>query len=64
MAPFEALYRMRFKFQVGWYEVGEFALLRPDFFYESLEKEIGLRHRKVDKNLIPTIKKIEFQVAD
>ena len=45
MAPFEALYRMRCRFQVGWYEEGEFAQHRPDFFYESLDKFLVIINR-------------------
>ena len=38
MAPFEALYGRRFISPIGWYEVGEFALVGPDLVYKALEK--------------------------
>ena len=38
MAPFEALYGRRCRSPVGWFEVGEFALLGPEVVYEAMEK--------------------------
>ena len=38
MAPFEALYGRRCRSPVGWFEVGEFALLGPEVVYETTEK--------------------------
>jgi len=38
MAPFEALYGRRSKSPVGWFEVGEFALIGPDLVYDGIEK--------------------------
>ncbi|WMV29586.1 hypothetical protein MTR67_022971 [Solanum verrucosum] len=38
MAPFEALYGRRCRSLVGWFEVGEFALLCPKIVYEATEK--------------------------
>ena len=45
MAPFEALYGRRYRSPVGWYEVGEFALLGPDLVYEALEMVRIVRDR-------------------
>ncbi|WMV54613.1 hypothetical protein MTR67_047998 [Solanum verrucosum] len=38
MVPFEALYGRRCRSPVGWFEVGEFALLGPEVVYESTKK--------------------------
>ncbi|WMV49390.1 hypothetical protein MTR67_042775 [Solanum verrucosum] len=38
MAPYEALYGRRYKSTVGWFEVGEAALIRPDSVHEAMEK--------------------------
>ncbi|WMV30164.1 hypothetical protein MTR67_023549 [Solanum verrucosum] len=38
MAPFEALYGRRCRSPVGWFKVGEFALLGPEVVYEATEK--------------------------
>ncbi|WMV18705.1 hypothetical protein MTR67_012090 [Solanum verrucosum] len=38
MAPFEALYGRRCRSPIGWFEVGEFALLCPQVVYEATEK--------------------------
>lgn len=45
MAPFKALYGRRCTSLVGWYEVGEFALIGTNFAYESLKKVRVIRDR-------------------
>ena len=45
MAPFEALYGRRCRSPVGWFEVGEVALLGPDLVMEALEKVRMIRER-------------------
>ena len=36
--PFEALYARRSRSSVGWFKVGEFALIGPEVVYESMMK--------------------------
>ncbi|XP_015068747.1 uncharacterized protein LOC107013322 [Solanum pennellii] len=38
MALFEALYRRRCRYPVGWFEVGEFSLTCPKLDYDAIEK--------------------------
>ncbi|WMV09063.1 hypothetical protein MTR67_002448, partial [Solanum verrucosum] len=38
MAPFEAFYGRRCISPVGWFEVGEIALIGPQLVYETIEK--------------------------
>jgi len=45
MSPFEALYGRRCKPPVGWFEVGEVALLGPDLVMDALEKVKMIRER-------------------
>ena len=45
MAPFEALYGRRCRSPVGWFEVGEVALLGPDLVMDALEKVRMIRER-------------------
>ncbi|WMV42180.1 hypothetical protein MTR67_035565 [Solanum verrucosum] len=45
IAPFEALYRRRCRSLVGWFEVGEFALIGPELVYEAIEKVQLIRER-------------------
>ena len=45
MAPFEALYERRCRSPIGWFEVGEVALLGPDLVMEALEKVRMIRER-------------------
>ncbi|KAH0775084.1 hypothetical protein KY290_012221 [Solanum tuberosum] len=45
MAPFEALYGRRCRSPVGWFEVGEFALLGPEVVYEATKKVRLIRDR-------------------
>ncbi|KAH0710889.1 hypothetical protein KY284_012316 [Solanum tuberosum] len=45
MALFEALYGRRCRYQVGWFEVGEIALIGPESVYEAIEKVRLIRER-------------------
>ncbi|WMV45442.1 hypothetical protein MTR67_038827 [Solanum verrucosum] len=45
MVPFEALYGRRCRSQVGWFEVGEFALFGSEVVYEATEKVRLIRDR-------------------
>ncbi|XP_070010213.1 uncharacterized protein [Nicotiana sylvestris] len=38
MAPFEALYRRRCRFPIGWFKVGEAELIGPDLVHQAIEK--------------------------
>src|SRR5687767_9004996 len=45
MAPFEALYGRRCRSLVGWFEVGEIALIDPDLVLDAMEKERMIREK-------------------
>ena len=45
MAPFEALYGRRCRSPVGWFEVGEFALIGPKLVYDAIKKVRLIRKR-------------------
>ena len=45
MAPYEALYGRRCRSPVGWFEVGEAALIGPDSFLYIMEKVEFIRDR-------------------
>ena len=45
MAPFEALYGRKCRSPVGWFEVGEIALIGPDLVFEAMEKVRLIRER-------------------
>ncbi|KAH0670724.1 hypothetical protein KY285_025700 [Solanum tuberosum] len=45
MAPFKALYGRRCRSPVGWFEVGEIALIGPESVYEAIEKVRLIRER-------------------
>ena len=45
MAPFEALYGRKCRSPVGWFEVGEVALIGPDLVFEAMEKVRLIRER-------------------
>ncbi|MCF6774896.1 transposase family protein [Corynebacterium sp. MC-12] len=45
MAPFETFYGRHYRSLVGWFEVGEMALLGPDLVMEALEKVRLIRER-------------------
>ncbi|XP_069154521.1 uncharacterized protein [Solanum lycopersicum] len=56
IAPYEALYRHSCRSHVGWFEVGEAALIGPDSVLYAMEKlqliKIDLRQLKVVRNLM------------
>lgn len=45
MVPFEALYGRSYKSLIGWFEVGEANLLRPNLVQESLDKVHLIKER-------------------
>ena len=45
MAPFEDLYGRNCRSPVGWFEVGEVALIGPDLVFEAMEKVRLIRER-------------------
>ncbi|XP_075077559.1 uncharacterized protein LOC142164177 [Nicotiana tabacum] len=45
IAPFEALYGRRCRSPIGWFEVGEEALLGPDLVHQAMEKVIIIQER-------------------
>ena len=45
MEPFEALYWRTYRSPIGWFEVGEYALIGPEAIYEVVEKVQLIRDR-------------------
>ena len=45
MAPFEALYGRKCRSSIGWFEVGEIALIGPDLVFDATEKVRLIRER-------------------
>ncbi|WMV14028.1 hypothetical protein MTR67_007413 [Solanum verrucosum] len=45
MAPFESLYGRRCRSHIGWFEVGEIALIGPESVHEAMEKVCLIRER-------------------
>ncbi|WMV13747.1 hypothetical protein MTR67_007132 [Solanum verrucosum] len=45
MTPFEALYGRRYRSSIGWFEVGEVALIGPELVYEATEKVWLIKER-------------------
>ena len=45
MSPFEALYGLRCRSPVGWFEVGESSILGPEIVHEAMEKVRMIRDR-------------------
>ena len=45
MTPFESLYGRRFRYLVGWFEVGESPLPLSDITYKAIEKLLIIRYR-------------------
>ena len=45
MTPFEALYGRRCRSPVGWFEVGEMALIGPDLVLDAMEKVRVIREK-------------------
>src|SRR5688572_26209927 len=70
MAPFEALYGRKCRSPVGWFEVGEIALIGPDLVFEAMEKVRLIRERLKSAQSRPKSysdnrkKDIEFEVND
>ncbi|KAH0689255.1 hypothetical protein KY289_016613 [Solanum tuberosum] len=70
MAPFEALYGRRCRSPVGWFEVGEEALIGPDSVLDAMEKVQLIRDRlktaqSRQKSYAEVRKReLEFQVDD
>ena len=70
MAPYEALYGRRFRSPVGWFEVGEIALIGPDSVLYAMEKVQLIRDRlKTTQSRQKSYadarrRELEFQVDD
>ena len=68
MTPYEALYGLRCRSPVGWFEIGEAALIGPDSVLYAMEKVQLIRDRlKTAKSLQKSYanvstKELEFQV--
>ena len=45
MASYEALYGRRYKYPIGWFEVGEAGLIGPDLFHQDMEKVNTIQER-------------------
>ena len=45
MAPYEALYGKRCRSPIGWFDVGESPIFRPNLIYRTLEKVYIIRIR-------------------
>ncbi|XP_070057331.1 uncharacterized protein [Nicotiana tomentosiformis] len=45
MAPFEALYGRRCRSLIGWFDIGEAELIRPDLVYQAMEKVKTIKER-------------------
>ena len=70
MALYESLYGRRYRSIVGWFEVGEEALIGPDSVLYAMEKVQLIRHRlkaaqSCQKSYVDVRKReLEFQVDD
>ena len=70
MAPYEALYGRRYRSPVGWFEVGETALIGTDLVLYAMEKVQLVRHRlKTTQNRLKFYadvrrRELVFQVDD
>src|SRR5688572_9445973 len=70
MAPFEALYGRKCRSPIGWFEVGEIAMIGPDLVFDAMEKVRLIRERlKLAKSRQKSYsdnrrKDIEFEVND
>ena len=70
MAPYESLYGRRYRSHVGWFEVGETALIGPDSVLYAMEKvqlisdrlKITQSRQKFYANV--RRKELEFQIDD
>ncbi|PHT69988.1 BTB/POZ domain-containing protein, partial [Capsicum annuum] len=47
MALFEALYRIRYRSPIGWFEVGEADVIGPDAMFEAMEKVAPMKGVKI-----------------
>ncbi|WMV41145.1 hypothetical protein MTR67_034530 [Solanum verrucosum] len=45
MAPYKALYGRRCRSSIGWFEVGEARLIRPDLVHQTMEKVNVIQER-------------------
>ncbi|WMV13883.1 hypothetical protein MTR67_007268 [Solanum verrucosum] len=70
MAPYEALYRRRYRSPIGWFEVGEVGLIRPDIVYQAMVKVKVIQERlKTDQSRQKSYtdvrrRELEFEVDD
>src|SRR5687767_9069646 len=70
MAPFEALYGRKCRSPIGWFEVGEIALIGPDLVFDAMEKVRLIRERlksaqsRQKSYLDKRRKDIKFEVND
>jgi len=70
MAPYEALYGRRCRAPIGWFKVGEVALIVPDSVHEAMEKVQLIRHmlettQSSQKSYANVRKKdLEFKIDD
>ena len=70
MAPFEALYRKRYRSPIGWFDIGETMLIGPDSVFDTLEKVQLIRERlktsqsRLKSNADVRKRDLEFEVGD
>ncbi|WMV24073.1 hypothetical protein MTR67_017458, partial [Solanum verrucosum] len=70
MTPYEALYGRRCRSPVGWFEVGEAALIGPDSVHEAMEKVQLIRDRlkntQSHQNSYADVRRkdLEFEIDD
>ncbi|CAM8972006.1 unnamed protein product [Rhodiola kirilowii] len=70
MAPFEALYGRRCSSPIGWFDLGESKLLRPDFIRDATDKVRLIKDKllaaqsRQKSYADPKRRELEFQVGD
>ncbi|CAM8890537.1 unnamed protein product [Rhodiola kirilowii] len=70
MAPFEALYGRRCRSPIGWFDLGESKLLRPNFIRDATDKVRLIKDRllaaqsRQKSYADPKRRELEFQVGD
>ena len=70
MAHFEALYGRRCRSPVGWFEVGDIALIGPESVYEAIEKvrlireRLKMAHSRQKSYVDVRRRELEFEVDD
>ncbi|KAF3677661.1 hypothetical protein FXO37_04720 [Capsicum annuum] len=70
MAPFEALYGMRYRSPIGWFKVSEASVIGPDLVFDALEKVQLIRERlwatqSRQKSYAEVHRKdLEFEISD